>query len=206
MKAFLSLVFSLWTVFASAQNSTQNVIDEISKASETINTLQCDFTQTKELKMLKNTMVSKGKMWCTQPNYLRWEYQTPYASSFILNNGKVLLKKGKHNNVISINRNKMLREMSRLMIPNGLGKILTEKKDFQISVETKNNQHIFTLLPQSKELRQIFTTIVLYYDREQSVVVKVEMQEKNGDNTIIELSSIKLNAAISESVYALNEK
>jgi hypothetical protein len=34
----------------------------------------------------------------------------------------------------------------------------------------------------------------------------VEMLEKNGDCTAIELSSINLNAKIEESVYALNEK
>ena len=56
------------------------------------------------------------------------------------------------------------------------------------------------------KLRQMFTQIVLHYDRGQSVVTKVEMLEKNGDCTAIELSSINLNAKIEESVYALNEK
>jgi outer membrane lipoprotein-sorting protein len=100
----------------------------------------------------------------------------------------------------------MLREITRLMVPDGLGKCLQEKKDFQVSVTTRNNLHILTLLPQEKELRQLFTQIVLYYDRGQSVVTKVEMLEKNGDCTAIELSSINLNAKIEESVYALNEK
>jgi hypothetical protein len=52
----------------------------------------------------------------------------------------------------------------------------------------------------------MFTQIVLYYDRGKSVVTKVEMLEKNGDCTAIELSSINLNAKIEESVYAQNEK
>ncbi|MBQ9525364.1 MAG: outer membrane lipoprotein carrier protein LolA [Bacteroidaceae bacterium] len=192
--------------FTLAQTSTKNAIDEISKASGNISTLQADFTQTKKMKMLSNAMTSKGKMWCTQPNLLRWEYLTPNTSAFILNNGKVLLKGGKRNHTINVNRNRMLRELTRLMIPNGLGKCLSEKKDFQVSVETKNNQHILTLLPQSKELKQMFTQIILYYDHGQSVVTKVEMWEKNGDSTTIELSSININQTINESVYSINEK
>lgn len=199
-------MFNMCAAFALAQTSTQNAIDEISKASGNISTLQADFTQTKKMKMLSNAMTSKGKMWCTQPNLFRWEYLTPNTSAFILNNGKVLLKGGKRNHTINVNRNRMLKELTRLMIPNGLGKCLSEKKDFQVSVETKNNQHILTLLPQSKELMQMFTQIILYYDRGQSVVTKVEMWEKNGDSTTIELSSININQTINESVYLINEK
>ena len=135
--AILSLIYSLCAAFALAQNSTQDAIDEISKASENISTLQADFTQTKKMKMLSNAITSKGKMWCKQPNLLRWEYLTHNKSALILNNGKVLLKGSKHNHTINVNRNKMLRELTRLMIPNGLSKCLSEKKDFLISIEPK---------------------------------------------------------------------
>jgi len=202
----LSILFNMCAAFAMAQTSTQNAIDEISKASGNISTLQADFSQTKKMKMLSNALTSKGKMWCTQPNRLRWEYLTPNTSAFILNNGKVLLKGGKRNHTINVNRNRMLRELTRLMIPYGLGKCLSEKKDFLVSVETQNDQHILTLLPQSKELKQMFTRIILYYDRGQSVVTKVEMWEKNGDSTTIELSSININQTINESVYSINDK
>lgn len=202
----LSILFSMCAAFAWAQSSTQNAIEEICKASESISTMQADFIQIKKMKMLSDAMTSKGKMWCTQPNRLRWEYLTPNTSAFILNNDKVLLKGSKRNHTINVNRNKMLRELTRLMIPNGLSKCLSEKKDFLMSVETAGNMHILTLLPQSKELKQMFTQITLYYDRGQSVVTKVEMWEKNGDSTSIELTSIKINSPINESVYSLNEK
>ena len=110
-------MFNMCAAFTLAQTSTKNAIDEISKASGNISTLQADFTQTKKMKMLSNAMTSKGKMWCTQPNLLRWEYLTPNTSAFILNNGKVLLKGGKRNHTINVNRNRMLRELTRLMRP-----------------------------------------------------------------------------------------
>lgn len=200
----LSLLISFCTALTAV--AQKDVIDEICKASQAVSTVQADFTQTKKQKMLSEAMTSKGKMWCTQPNLLRWEYTSPYPSAFILNNGKVLLSKGERGRIISVNRSKTLRQITRLMIPNGLGKCLTDEKDFKVSVETRSNQHILTLLPQSKELKQLFARINLYYDRKQAVVTRVEMYEKNGDNSIIELTSIKTNAAISESTYSLNRK
>lgn len=198
----LTILFSLSSITSAlAQTSA---IDEISKASQAVGTVQADFTQTKRLKMLNDAMVSKGRMWCTQPNRLRWEYTTPYASLFILNDDKVLFRNSKRSNTLNANRHKRIREMIRIMIPSNLGKVLSEKKDFYTTAETTESQHILTLIPQNKELKQMFTRIVLYYDRKQAVVTQIEMYEKNGDSTTIQLSSIKKNIVINPSVFTLN--
>ena len=198
----LTILFSLCSITSAlAQTSA---IDEISKASQAVETVQADFTQTKRLKMLNDAMVSKGRMWCTQPNRLRWEYTTPYASLFILNGDKVLFKNSKRSNTLNANRHKRIREMIRIMIPSNLGKVLSEKKDFHATTETTENQHILALIPQNKEMKQMFTRIVLYYDRKQAVVTQIEMFEKNGDSTTIQLSSIKKNIVINPSVFTLN--
>ena len=199
----LTILFSFCTVFTTVAQT--EAIDEISKASQAVSTVQADFTQTKRLKMLNDAMVSKGKMWCTQPNHLRWEYLTPYASLFILNGEKVLFKNSKHSNTLNANRHKRIREMIRIMIPSNLGKVLTEKKDFHTSIENTENQYVLTMIPQNKEMKQMFTRIVLYYNRKQAVVTQIEMYEKNGDNTTIELSSIKKNTTINPSVYNIQK-
>ena len=195
----LTILFSLCTALTAVAQT--DAIDEISKASQAVSTVQADFTQTKRLKMLNDAMVSKGKMWCTQPNRLRWEYLTPYSSLFVLNGEKVLFQNDKRSTTLNANRHKRIREMIRIMIPSNLGKVLTEKKDFHTSIETTENQYVLTMIPQSKEMKQMFTRIVLYYNRKQAVVTQIEMYEKSGDNTTIELSSIKKNATINPSVY-----
>ena len=195
----LTILFSLCTAMTAVAQT--DAIDEISKASQAVSTVQADFTQTKRLKMLNDAMVSKGKMWCTQPNRLRWEYLTPYSSLFVLNGEKVLFQNDKRSTTLNANRHKRIREMIRIMIPSNLGKVLTEKKDFHTSIETTENQYVLTMIPQSKEMKQMFTRIVLYYNRKQAVVTQIEMYEKSGDSTTIELSSIKKNATINPSVY-----
>ena len=198
MKKVILFIFFCYALTTVAQ---RDAIDEISKASEAISTLQANFTQTKKVKMLSNAMVSEGKMWCTQPNRLRWEYTSPNPFAIILSDGRVMMKGSKRNHTIRIDRNRMLREITGLIIPSGLGKNLTEGKDFLVSVESKQNEHILSLVPQSKETKQLFSRIVLYYDRQQAVVRKVEMWEKTGDNTLIELTSIKKNAEIDDAIY-----
>ena len=187
-----------------AQNfNEQLAIQEISNAASAIKTIQCDFVQTKSLKMLGDKMVSKGKMYCSQPSQLRWEYVSPYSYIFILNNNNVLLKKGNRSDMIDINQNKMFKEIARIMMNSVLGKCLTDKKDFKVNVTGNTQQYTATLVPLKKDMKQMFTKIVLHYDAKAGMVKKVDMFEKNGDNTVIELVNVKKNSQINASIYSI---
>ena len=156
------------------------------------------------MKLLNDNMVSYGKMYYQQNSKLRWEYTSPYTYTFILNDSKVLLKKGNRNDVIDVNQNKMFKEIARMMMNSVVGKCLTDKKDFKISVAETTEQYVATLLPQKKDMKQMFSKVILYVNKRQLSIAKVEMQEKKGDNTVIELKNIQLNKNINASVFAIN--
>lgn len=184
-------------------NQTQ-VLKEISVAAASTKTMQCDFVQTKSLKMLGDKMISKGQMWCQNPSLLRWQYNTPYNYTFILNGNTVKIAKGKRRDTIDINKNKMFKEIARIMMNSVLGNVLTDKKDFSASVIARDRYYIVTLVPQKKEMKQMFKSILLHFDTVLKVVTKVEMKEKNGDNTVIQLNNIKVNKPINASVFKIN--
>ena len=107
---FYILYFIFATSSALAQSEVQ-IRQQINHAASQMKSMQCDFVQTKHLKMLNDKMVAKGKMYYRQGNQLRWEYVTPYAYTFILNNNKVLLKNSRRNDVIDVNQNKVFKEI-----------------------------------------------------------------------------------------------
>lgn len=196
------LLFCVGCTWMSAQSfDEEKAIQEISDVAASVKTLQCDFIQTKTLKMLDDKIVSEGKMYCSQPNMLRWEYVSPYIYTFILNNDVVMLKSSSRSDVIDVNRNKMFKEIACIMMNSVLGKCLMDKKSFKVSLSDKNPYYVVTLIPMKREMKQTFTKILLYYDRECSMIVKVEMHERNGDNTLIELNHITKNSPINTSVY-----
>lgn len=206
MKRILYIILMCLTpVLAMAQNEgEQKIIQKISKAAQSMTSMQCDFVQTKHMKLLNDNMVSYGKMYYQQSSKLRWEYTSPYTYTFILNDSKVLLKKGNRNDVIDVNQNKMFKEIARMMMNSVVGKCLTDKKDFKISVAETPEQYVATLLPQKKDMKQMFSKVILYVNKRQLSIAKVEMQEKKGDNTVIELKNIQLNKNINASVFAIN--
>ena len=187
-----------------SQNANQQIIDKINTAASKLTTMQCDFVQTKHVKLLNDKMISKGKMYYSQPNKLRWEYTSPYTYTFILSGNKVTLKKGGKNSVINVNQNKMFREIVNIMMNSVVGKCLSDRKSFKTTVKDTPSEWVATLTPQSKELKQMFTKIILHFNKQKSVIVKVEMFEKNGDTTSIVLENIVKNKNINESVYSIH--
>ena len=205
MKRLLILLFVFVSVHLSltAQQSEAQIRQAITQAASAMKTMQCDFTQTKHLRMLNDKMTSKGRMYYQQTNRLRWEYTSPYSYTFILNDDKVLLKNAQRNDVIDVNKNKLFREIARIMMNSVVGASLTDDKSFKSTIATNGSEWTATLLPQRKDLRQLFQKIILHFNRTNAMVKQVELIEKNGDKTVIELNNIKTNEKISADMFTI---
>ena len=177
------------------------VIRQINSVASAMKSMQCDFVQTKQIKLLNDKMVSKGKMYYQQTNKLRWEYTSPYAYTFVLNGSKVLINKGNRSDVINVGQSKLFGEIARIMMNSVVGKCLTDTKDFKASITGTATEYVATLYPQQKQMKQMFQKVVLHFGRKQATVSKVELVEKKGDTTVIELKNVKTNAAINASVF-----
>lgn len=187
-----------------AQNSEQDVINKINVEAMKLTSMQCDFVQVKHVKLLNDKMVSKGKMAYKQTDKLRWEYTTPYTYTFILNGNKIVLKKNQKSNVIDVNQSKMFKEIANIMMNSVVGKCLSDKKSFRTFIKASSSEYEATLIPLTKEIRHLFSKIILHFDKQQLMIKKVEMLEKNGDTTIITLSNIKKNSTINDQVFSLH--
>lgn len=182
----------------------QEAMEEIGNATAAMTTMQCDIVQTKSMRMLGENMVSRGKLYCKQPDRLRWEYTSPYSYIFILNGTQVGIKKGHRSDVVDVNQNKLFKEIARIMMNSLLGKCLSDTGSFRAVIGQSGDKYVATLTPLKRELKQMFTNIVLYYDKDAKVISKVVLHEKNGDTTTIELTNIRENVSIDESVFQIN--
>jgi len=206
MRLAVILVAQFWWLLpATAQQTNEaEVKQKINEVASKMKTMECDFVQTKHLKMLSEKMVSRGKMYYRQPDMLRWEYQSPYSYVFILNGSKVLLKNSRRSDVVDVNRNKVFKEIARIMMNSVVGKSLTDEKDFKVSMSTTAGEWIATLLPQRKDMKQMFQKIVLHFNKQRAMVSTVELIEKKGDRTVIELKNVKSNEPLQKNLFAVD--
>jgi outer membrane lipoprotein carrier protein len=181
----------------------KQIIEKIDQTASAMTGMQCDFVQTKHLRLLKDDMVSKGKMYYQQSNHLRWEYTTPYSYTFIINNDKVFIKSKQRNDIIDVNQNKLFKEIARIMMNSVVGNCLNDEKSFRSTISVGSDEWIATLLPLRKDIKQMFQKIVLYINPKQAIVTKMELMEKNGDMTVIDLKNVRINETINNNMFSI---
>lgn len=200
---FLILILSHIIPLSAQQLTEEQIKQKVNQTASAMKTMQCDFIQTKHLKMLNNDFVSHGKMYYQQSNKLRWEYTSPYSYTFILNNDQVLLKNKQRNDLIDIKQNKLFREIVRIMMSSVVGNCLADDKNYKVSIATIGNEWVATLLPQRKDMKQMFQKLVLHFHAKKSVVNTVELYDKNEEKTIIELKNIRINETIHPHMFVI---
>lgn len=172
----LSILCLLLSFPLSAQDvSQEKMIQEMASAARGIRTVRCNFKQTKHMKMLREGQVSEGRMFCQQPDKLLWEYLSPRQES------------------ISTDGETWKGAMARMIMKLVAGQALTDSKAFQMTVKRMPDKYEAVLIPLRKDMKRLYTKLVLHYDLKQSTVTQVEMYEKNGDHTLIELYDIRIN-------------
>ena len=63
-----------------------------------------------------------------------------------------------------------------------------------------------TLIPKKKEMKKMFTRIVLSFTKSDLIISEINLHEKNNDRTNIRLRNIKTNIAINENLFAIPAK
>lgn len=204
IKIFLvTLTFILVPALMPAQDARkqQQIMQQIAKSCSQMKTLQCDFTVTAHSKMLTTNAVSKGKMYYQQPNCVHWEYTQPMKSVFILNNNKMMMSNSGKTTIMNVSSNKIAGDMGRMMMNVVTGKSLADKKTFKSSVVESRDEWTVTLVPLKNDMKQVLQSVVLTYNRRQSVVNKVKMNQDDGEYTLINLQNIKKNNKLNKSLF-----
>lgn len=190
---------------ASAMTPAQKkeAIDRISASAAKVKSMKCSFTQTKNLSMLADKVTSSGVLIYSSPGRLRWEYTSPYKYLFIFNGEKAHIGSRSKKETVDVRKNKVYREMARIMMSTITGQALSGSSDFICDIAGTPASWIVTMTPKKKELKLIFKKIELTFNRHDSTVSGIKIYEKNGDTTDLKFSDISINPAINETVFAI---
>ena len=203
----LLAMMSSWPLLGQTKLTAEQqkqIIEKIDQTASAMKGMQCDFVQTKRMKLLSKEMQSKGIMYFKRPNKLRWQYIAPYDYTFILNDDKVQIKSSKSTKNIDVQGNKMFRQITNIILNSVTGGSLKSSSDFNVEVYKKDNTYFAKLFPKKKELKQLYQVIEIYFDSALTMVNSVRMVEKTGDETRVNLINTKLNIAVDDKIFAVN--
>lgn len=198
---FLSPCISVSAQTKLTQDQQKEIIQKIDKSASAMTAMQCQFIQTKSMKLLSREMKSEGVMYFKKPDKLRWQYTSPYDYTFILNGDKVRIKSTKSTQDINVQGNKMFRQITSIILNSITGDGLKSTSDFGVEMYKSDKGYFAKLYPKKKEVKQIYNVIEIHFDPALTMVNMVKMEEKTGDVTLVRLNNIKTNTPVNESLF-----
>jgi outer membrane lipoprotein-sorting protein len=165
-------------------------------------TIKSDFVQEKNLSMLSEKIVSKGKFWFKRESMLRMEYSTPFEYLMILNKDNMYIKDGQKENKVSTKSSKLFNQINKIIIDCVQGSVFSNP-DFITKAYENKNTYLIELSPASKTLKEFFKTIDVIIDKSDYEATTIEMDENSGDNTIIRFTNREINTNIPDAIFAI---
>jgi outer membrane lipoprotein-sorting protein len=207
MKLFPFLLFLVLFKFSDAQTFTA-VKDEaalrkkITEASQKLNTIQCDFVQEKNLSMLSEKVVAKGKFYFKRESKIRLEYQEPTKSLLAMNNGKMTMQDDKKTTHTDMHRIKAFQQLNTIIV-GSINGTLFSNPDFSVRFSESNSLVKVELKPLAKILKNYLSTIVIILEKKDFTATRLEMNEVSGDNTILSFSNKVINGEVADSLFVV---
>jgi outer membrane lipoprotein-sorting protein len=173
-------------------------------AEVSLNTIaiKSDFVQEKNLSMLSEKIISKGIFLFKKENKVRLEYRQPFHYLMVINNGKVLIKDDAKSTQMDMHKNKIFQQVNKIIVDCVHGTALNNP-DFKVQIFENTSQLKLDMKPVSKGLKEFFSNILIFIDKKDYSVLKMQMNEISGDNTIITFTNKELNGKIADDLFAV---
>lgn len=135
--------------------------------------LSASFVMQRHSPMLLEDIKAEGVVFLKAPDKIRWELQRPSSKVTIFNGD----------------------------IPSAQHLTLPREKDFACSAEETSGELILVLIPLRKDLKRMFTRIVLQADKKTLLIHDVMLFGKDGEETSIKFSNIDTDADIPQELF-----
>lgn len=175
---------------------------KLNKHAGTIETIQSNFIQKKQLEFLDETIISKGSFWFKKDNNLRWAYQDPFDYVIVIHQGKFRIRDGEQVSAYDIASNPAFAEINKLIVDMVRGNITDER--FEMAAFESSSQYLVKLVPKDESMKEVIASMEIYFSKSDLAVAEVIMKESEKDYTVITFIDKKINEAIEDSVFSVD--
>jgi outer membrane lipoprotein carrier protein len=193
----LFLLLPLQGVFAQPVG-TDEVIQRLREVREKTKDFSADLLQEKKVSMLKEKIVSRGRIRYKYPDKVSIEFFQPEASQMVFD-GKTLL--------LYYREEKAAERYQAQSSPMVEKYLLFSQDPFQEKlaawkiVEDHDSSLMMEIHPKGEDF--LFVKARFWISKRDWMVTGMEMVEKNGDTTLLRYSNIRLNTGLTDSDFEL---
>jgi len=205
----LRTIFLLFiTTLANAQQAGFTAVKDMegfkqkfTVSSKRLQSVESEFTQVKNLSMLKDKITSTGKFYYKKENKVRIEYMRPFSYLMILNNNTMMVKDEQKKTNFNTRSNKMMQSINSIMIDCMSGNVYNNK-EFTTTVFESPKEYLLALIPATSMMKKMFSKIEVYLSKADFNVLRLNMIENGGDNSLMTFTNRLINKSLDEKLFS----
>ncbi len=203
MKFILLILISLLLIPLPIKGATpmgaEEVVKRLREVQEKTKDFSADLHQEKKLSLMKEKIVSRGRIRFKKPDKVSIEFFHPESSQMVFD-GKTIL--------LYYKEEKLAERYSLRSNPMAERYLLFSKDPFQEKLaewrilEDRESFLVMEIIPKVKD--PLFVKTRLRVSKKDWMVIGMEMIEKNGDTTSIRYSNMKVNTGLTDSDFEIH--
>jgi len=188
---------------ANISSAEEDFYSELARRSKDISTVTADFVQSKHIKVVDETVVSKGSFYYKKSGNVRFDYTSPKVMSIVMNSVKLHLVTSGKTTTFQLDKQKGLSDLARVMEACIGGDINSIPKSYRVSYRLLSNRHNLIIVPKNKEIMGPYSKIELFLNEADFSLDEMVLYEKSNDFTTYKFSNLILNRSLSGKMFLL---
>ena len=176
-------------VTLTAQQTEDEMIDSIVKASSDISSMKCDIAQTRRVPLMDEPQKSSGTMIYIRPSRFCLNYTEPFEWKLKVDGDNVLTG----SETADGDAGRLFKGISGMILGCMSGDMLKDKRTFRVTVTDAGSEWKALLIPLRRDMKKMFSQIELGFDPETHLLKRLTMDEAGGGSTEILISNVRLN-------------
>ena len=172
-----------------AQQTEDEMIESIVKASSDITSMKCDIAQTRRIPLMDEPQKSSGTMIYIKPSRFSLDYTEPFAWKLKVDGDNIIM--GTESAEGEAGR--LFKGISSMILGCMSGEMLKDRRTFRVTVTDEGDQWKALLIPVRRDMKKMFGQIELGFDPDTRLLRRLLMEDAGGGSTEILISNVRLN-------------
>ena len=185
----LLLAVGVSAVTVNMQQTEDEMIESIVKASSNITSMKCDIAQTRRIPLMDEPQKSSGTMIYIKPSRFSLDYTEPFAWKLKVDGDNIIM--GTESAEGEAGR--LFKGISSMILGCMSGEMLKDRRTFRVTVTDEGDQWKALLIPVRRDMKKMFSQIELGFDPDTRLLRRLLMEDAGGGSTEILISNVRLN-------------
>jgi len=207
MRNYIFILFLLIvSIGVQAQETEMNTSEitafkvQIKEVSKSTTTIIAEFVQYKHLDFLTSDIETSGNMAFKAPNWVKWEYTSPYEYSVVFKDDLLLINDGGTKSNIKMGSSKLFKKLNELIINSVTGNMFDDG-GFEVSYFKTPDFNKVIFISTDKKMAKMIAVFELHFNKNDGAVIEVKMIEPSQDYTRIVFSNRVVNSEINDEIF-----